>query len=195
MTEFWRRWHMTLSRWFRDYVYIPLGGNRHGPLRTYVNLVIVFALCGLWHGANYTFLFWGLFHGAILIAERILKQAFNIEPSGLAGWAITIFLVMIGWVLFRSDSIVHALGHLEAMFAFRRTAVSAYDVWFFLTPNQILFLMAGVFFSLAPLRLPDWTTSSSLQQGLVSAGSLVCFAYSLTLIAANGFNPFIYFRF
>jgi alginate O-acetyltransferase complex protein AlgI len=195
MTEFWRRWHMTLSRWFRDYVYVPLGGNRRGPRRTYVNLVIVFALCGLWHGAAYTFLIWGLFHGAILIAERVLKQIGGIELSGLVGWSVTIFLVMIGWVFFRSDSLAHALGHLEAMFAFQRTAVSPLNVWTFLTPNQIVFLIAGVFFALAPLRLPDWATSSPLRQGLVSAGSLACFAYSLTLIAANGFNPFIYFRF
>ncbi len=195
MTEFWRRWHMTLSRWFRDYVYIPLGGNRGGTVRTYVNLIIVFALCGLWHGANYTFLVWGLFHGAILITERALKQIFSIELSGVVGWAITIFLVMIGWVFFRSDSITHALGHLEAMFAFHRTAAPSFDVWFFLSRNQIAYLAAGLFFSLAPLRLPDWSNSSSLQQGVLSAGSLACLVYSLGLIAANGFNPFIYFRF
>jgi alginate O-acetyltransferase complex protein AlgI len=75
ITEFWRRWHMTLSRWFRDYVYIPLGGNREGPWRTYRNLMIVFALCGLWHGAASTFLVWGVYHGVLLIAERLYSAA------------------------------------------------------------------------------------------------------------------------
>jgi alginate O-acetyltransferase complex protein AlgI len=195
VTEFWRRWHMTLSRWFRDYVYIPLGGNRGGELRTYVNLFVVFTLCGLWHGANYTFLIWGLFHGAILIIERVLRQRFNIQPSGLAGWSMTLLLVMISWVFFRADNVPAAIGHLQTMFGLQGALGSQLTVSFFLTPDKVAFLAAGLFFSLAPLRFPDWRTSSLLQQGLLSAGSLACFAYSLTLIAANGFNPFIYFRF
>src|SRR6185437_3614452 len=80
ITEFWRRWHMTLSRWFRDYVYIPLGGNRRGPARTYVNLWIVFALCGLWHGAGLNFLVWGLYHGFLLVAERLADRHLGYRP-------------------------------------------------------------------------------------------------------------------
>ncbi len=156
-------------------------------LRTYVNLIIVFTLCGLWHGANYTFLVWGLFHGAILIIERILKQRFNVQPSGLAGWAMTLFLVMISWVFFRADNVTAAVGHLQTMFGLNGAAGSQFTVFFYLTPDKIAFLALGLFFSLAPLRFPDWRTSSLVQQGLLSTGSLACLAYSLTLIAANGF--------
>ena len=105
VTEFWRRWHMTLSNWFRDFVYIPLGGNRAGGLRTYVNLWIVFFLCGLWHGANWTFVIWGMWHGLLLVIERILKNTVQIVPKGLLGNALTFLLVMIGWVFFRAESI------------------------------------------------------------------------------------------
>ncbi|RZA10765.1 MAG: MBOAT family protein, partial [Proteobacteria bacterium] len=104
ITEFWRRWHMTLSRWFRDYVYIPLGGNRLGPIRTCANLAIVFVLCGLWHGAAYTFLLWGLFHGSLLVLERLALRQFGWAPSGFVGWVGTLLLVMVGWVLFRAPS-------------------------------------------------------------------------------------------
>jgi alginate O-acetyltransferase complex protein AlgI len=96
ITEFWRRWHMTLSRWFRDYVYVPLGGNRHGPWRTYRNLVIVFFLCGLWHGAAFTFVVWGLYHGVLLIIERLYMARFGELPRGPLAWATTLLLVMIG---------------------------------------------------------------------------------------------------
>src|SRR5262249_31216673 len=115
ITEFWRRWHMTLSRWFRDYLYIPLGGNRAGPIRTYANLLIVFVLCGLWHGAAYTFLLWGLFHGALLVIERLAQNRFGWKPTGLGGWALTLLLVMIGWVLFRAPTAGAAVDFLKAM--------------------------------------------------------------------------------
>ena len=112
---FWRRWHMSLSTWFRDYLYVPLGGNRHSAARVYVNLVIVFFLCGLWHGASWNFVIWGLFHGAFLVVERL----------GLAGrvmrlWrplrhAYVLLVVMIGWVFFRADTLPAAIGFLKAM--------------------------------------------------------------------------------
>ncbi|MBE9528808.1 MAG: MBOAT family protein, partial [Proteobacteria bacterium] len=104
ITDFWRRWHITLSNFFRDYLYIPLGGNRTGAARTYVNLMIVFVLCGLWHGANWTFLVWGVFHGALLIVERFI----GLRESGSISYIIfrrtvTLFLVMVGWVFFRAE--------------------------------------------------------------------------------------------
>src|SRR5262249_42879186 len=101
ITEFWRRWHMTLSRWFRDYVYIPLGGNRRGAARMFFNLVLVFFLVGLWHGAAYQFIVWGLYHGALLIVERVLSLRFHFVPSGWLARAIAFLLVLLGWVLFR----------------------------------------------------------------------------------------------
>jgi alginate O-acetyltransferase complex protein AlgI len=197
VTEFWRRWHMTLSRWFRDYVYIPLGGNRSGPLRTYFNLFIVFFLCGLWHGAAYTFIVWGLFHGLLLIMERILRNRWNIEPSGLIGWAITLLLVMIGWVFFRSNTVSGALVYLAAMFGLRHATEEAYTVGFYLTPDKSFFLGLGVLISVFPLerfqaRGDEWVVSVRYA---VQIFALCCFVYSVAQIAANGFNPFIYFRF
>ena len=100
ITEFWRRWHMTLSRWFRDYLYIPLGGNRRGSLRTFAHLWIVFLLCGLWHGAALTFVVWGLYHGLLLILERFADARFRSRPSGLPGILGSFVLVTIGWVFF-----------------------------------------------------------------------------------------------
>src|SRR6202035_2194059 len=111
ITDFWRRWHMSLSRWFRDYVYIPLGGNRNGKAKTYRNLMIVFVLVGFWHGAAWTFLIWGLYHGGLLIIERIAgystTKAIGLRLVGQR--ALTALLVMIGWVFFRCSSLGHAI--------------------------------------------------------------------------------------
>jgi alginate O-acetyltransferase complex protein AlgI len=197
ITEFWRRWHMTLSRWFRDYLYIPLGGNRAGPVRTYLNLALVFVLCGLWHGAAVTFLVWGAWHGLLLVIERILHNRYRWRPSGLLGWAVTMLLVMIGWVFFRSPTIEFALAYLHALAGFGNVHLSD-QVWLAMTPGRIFFLfVAGGFavasYNVSLTRIP--VTAGPLTLLGVNAVSLIIFIYSLSLIAANGFNPFIYFRF
>ncbi|MEE8467510.1 MAG: MBOAT family O-acyltransferase [Planctomycetota bacterium] len=112
VTEFWRRWHISLSTWYRDYLYIPLGGSRRGPGRTYLNLLIVFALCGLWHGASWSFLVWGLFHGAFLVVERLgLGAALERRPAVLRH-AYLLAVVMTGWVFFRAETLTQALEYL-----------------------------------------------------------------------------------
>src|SRR3954454_4103413 len=117
ITEFWRRWHMSLSRWFRDYVYIPLGGNRHGTARTYRNLYIVFALTGFWHGANWTFLAWGLYHGTLLVVERVTGLGrLDSGQHHVLRRAATLLLVVVGWVLFRAVDFSQALGMLHLIF-------------------------------------------------------------------------------
>ncbi len=197
ITEFWRRWHMTLSRWFRDYLYIPLGGNRAGPARTYVNLTIVFALCGLWHGAAVTFLIWGLWHGLLLVLERLLHHRFGWSPSGLAGWALTLLLVMIGWVFFRAPTIDAALSYLSTMAGGGRVGLSD-AIWLIMTPNRITFLIAGAVIALSAYNVARLELGDGLGRWRLAAtnvGALVVFVYSLSLIATNGFNPFIYFRF
>ncbi len=126
VTEFWRRWHMTLTRWFRDYVYIPLGGNRQGFVRTTLNLFAVFLLCGLWHGAAYTFALWGLFHGMILVLERPFGLGKPDDRPGpiqsIVRWCGTITLVIIGWVMFRSPSVNGAMQFLKSMAGVRAGA-------------------------------------------------------------------------
>ncbi len=197
ITEFWRRWHMTLSRWFRDYLYIPLGGNKCGPVRTYVNLFTVFVLCGLWHGAAYTFLAWGCYHGVLLVIERVAIRRGGALP-GVIGWPVTLLLVMVGWVLFRADSLGAAGTFLKAMAGFGHAAAPV-DVLAFLTPDKIVFFCLGAVLSVAPVgRILAGIGSEPagpLRALAQRSTALLLFVYSSVLIAANGFNPFIYFRF
>jgi len=113
VTDFWRRWHITLSSWFRDYVYIPAGGNRHGSRKTMRNLVLVFAITGLWHGAAWTFVVWGLWHGAALLVERSVGVTASSEHVLLRLW--TIVVVLIGWVVFRAPDMSTALSMIEVL--------------------------------------------------------------------------------
>jgi D-alanyl-lipoteichoic acid acyltransferase DltB (MBOAT superfamily) len=114
-SDFWTRWHISLSTWLRDYLYIPLGGNRIGPVRTYVNLMLTMLIGGLWHGASWTFVVWGGLHGAYLVGERALKRA-GVHGPPLVGAAVTFALVCIAWVFFRATSFGQAFAVLEAMF-------------------------------------------------------------------------------
>src|SRR5580698_2432332 len=116
ITEFWRRWHMSLSSWLRDYLYIPLGGNRGSNAQTYRNLVMVFLLCGLWHGANWTFVLWGAWHGAFLVIERLGLQSVLARIPAPARWAYALLAVMGGWVLFRSSNLSGAIGYFASLF-------------------------------------------------------------------------------
>ena len=196
VTEFWRRWHMTLSRWFLDYVYISLGGNRHGSLRTYANLWTVFLLCGLWHGAGLTFVIWGIYHGSLLVIERLAKGLLGWHPSGTAGVIAAFLLVTIGWVFFRATSLGQALDYLQAMFGLGAATGGYYSVASYLTSDILLYLALGLFFAFAPLE--GWSrlrVKSFHTMGIQLTFALCSFAYSTLLLAANSFNPFIYFRF
>lgn len=192
ITEFWRRWHMTLSRWFRDYVYIPLGGNRTGPFRTYANLFIVFVLCGLWHGAAYTFLIWGVYHGALLVIERVNRSAIGISLPPVLSWPITLLLVMIGWVFFRATDMAHAIQFLRAMAGFSVPNAS-FNLAAFVTPDKLFFFIAAAGLSLWPASFVG--IGAGMTRVAQQMAALVIFVYAMSLIATNGFNPFIYFRF
>jgi alginate O-acetyltransferase complex protein AlgI len=194
ITEFWRRWHMTLSRWFRDYLYIPLGGNRRGTLRTFANLWTVFFLCGLWHGAGLTFVIWGLYHGSLLILERYAHLRWR--PAGLIGIAVTFVLVTIGWVFFRAPTLAAAGHYLSAMFLLGPPVGDYRPIATYLTPDTLAYLVLALIFAFAPMerlyRLRfDRFAVLAAQLGLAAA----CLVYSSLLLAANSFNPFIYFRF
>lgn len=143
VTEFWRRWHMSLSRWFRDYVYIPLGGNRHGPWRTYANLFTVFLLCGLWHGASWTFVVWGAYHGLFLVIERLgLEKALRASPRPLRH-VYTLLVVIVGWVFFRCDDFDKALAVLGAMAGFGAGEAALNPVMAYLDGTVIVALIVG----------------------------------------------------
>jgi alginate O-acetyltransferase complex protein AlgI len=197
ITEFWRRWHMTLSRWFRDYLYIPLGGNRCGPVRTFLNLFAVFVLCGLWHGAAYTFVIWGIYHGALLVIEKLNKNSLRISV-GLLRWPLTLLLVVVGWVLFRAETLSQAGVFLRAMVGLG-TSTSTYDIAAFVTPDKGVFFVVGALLSLWPsgfrTRAEVWVSGFDIMRPVRQVGALLLFVYSASLMAANGFNPFIYFRF
>ena len=195
ITEFWRRWHMTLSRWFRDYVYIPLGGNRHGPLRTYVNLFIVFFLCGLWHGAGWPFVVWGLFHGGLLVAERILYGRDGTPLPWFVGQALTLLLVMIGWVLFRAPTLHDAVFHIGAMFGNGAAGPVPFPVSFYLTPDRLTFLIIAAVVAVFPFERLHASDKADAPSTALSFSSFAVFAYALVLVAGNGFHPFIYYRF
>ena len=141
--DFWRRWHMSLSAWFRDYVYIPLGGNRTSTGRMYFNLVLVFLLCGLWHGASWTFVVWGLYHGVFLVLERVgLAVRVGVLPEPLRH-AYAVLVVMVGWVFFRADTLASAVTMLAAMGGAGGAAPAVYAPAWFWTTDVLLALAAG----------------------------------------------------
>ena len=207
--EFWRRWHISLSSWFRDYLYIPLGGNRKGPFRTGTNLLIVFTLCGFWHGASWTFLTWGLFHGGFLVLER---TRFGRQIEALPRYLQHVYLlliVMVGWVFFRTDSMDEALHYLSALAGLADGSGDTHFLARYLDVKVGALIILGVFLA-TPLAaaINRWTlesirSSSGKHLTQTAAGyagvNLTVMAALLWLclmsIAANAYNPFIYFRF
>ena len=202
--EFWRRWHISLSAWFRDYLYVPLGGNRVPSRRVYLNLVTVFFLCGLWHGASWTFVVWGLYHGAFLVFERLGLSTVLARVPRPVRHLYALLVVMVGWVFFRADSITAAGGMLRAMAGASPALPTPYGVAWYLTPEVVLAVVAGVAGSL-PLwpaiaaRLARTSGEGSrlapLPSAMTCAALAVIFAGCAMLIAARTYNPFIYFRF
>ena len=210
ITDFWRRWHISLSTWFRDYVYIPLGGNRGGEARTYRNLLIVFFLCGLWHGAKWTFIFWGAFHGLLLIAERMGLG------RRVSGWwrplqhFYVLLVVIIGWVFFRADTLTIAGQTLKAM-AFLSPALSTpTSIHMVFGPEAKVVLLLGMIFALdLPRQFSTWASSKTRPQRTSVAGfgtryvlptvfqAYLFFLFLLCVmkLAVGTYNPFIYFRF
>jgi alginate O-acetyltransferase complex protein AlgI len=200
ITEFWRRWHMTLSRWFRDYVYIPLGGNRGGSGGTYRNLILVFALTGLWHGAAWSFVLWGLYHGTWLLIER----RFGLRALGddvrwpVLRRALTFLIVLVGWVLFRAGTVGTALHYYKTMLV--PTGGGLTDaVHVALTNEATLALCVAALIVVLPGRRSGgrWLTDAA---GLVPAGARVAVLGLATPIAmvyvlSTGFHPFLYFQF
>jgi alginate O-acetyltransferase complex protein AlgI len=203
--DFWKRWHISLSSWFRDYLYIPLGGNRRPPHRVYVNLVTVFFLCGLWHGAAWTFVVWGLLHGLFLVIERAGLGRWLDARSPILGWAYTMAVVMVGWVFFRADSAAAAAGMLRAMAGFGIAAPTPFSVVWYITPELVAAVLAGIVAStpIVPaiasrVARPDETGAPVVRGGWSAAGVMalaVLFGVALTQVAQGAFTPFIYFRF
>jgi len=210
VTAFWRRWHISLSTWFRDYLYIPLGGNRVSPARRYRNLVTVFFLCGLWHGASWNFVIWGLWHGSFLVIERLVPSRNRLSnhpitqlpDTGVLAWPIwphvyTLAIVMVGWVFFRAETLPGAIAFLASMAGMTAAVPTPYSVGWYLTPELWIALVAGAIGS-APwvpalaARLDDRRPGLAL---LNTAALMALLVLSIMSMAARTYNPFIYFRF
>jgi alginate O-acetyltransferase complex protein AlgI len=194
ITDFWRRWHISLSTFLRDYLYIPLGGNRHGVQRTYANLAIVMLLGGLWHGANWTFIAWGGFHGAFLIFERLRgKESLYDRTPRVVQTGITFVVVLISWVFFRSTTITEAIHFLGEMFSLG--AVSDGSVLLsgqLLAAGSLLQLALCGVLVFAPWQAYEWVERLSWYR---IALLLVLFMVATMTMFAQSFNPFLYFQF
>jgi alginate O-acetyltransferase complex protein AlgI len=200
--EFWRRWHISLSNWFRDYLYLPLGGNRRGRVREYANLVVVFLLCGLWHGASWPFVLWGAWHGVFLVIER---AGFGrlLSRAGPLAHVYAMGAVVLGWVLFRCDTLMHARGYYAALAGHASGNPAIHPVAQFLDPLAWTALVVGVVFAapVAPMigRWRDRVTarprSGRVALTLDFAGLGVLLWAAAAFLAAGTYNPFIYFRF
>ncbi len=200
VTEFWRRWHISLSSWFRDYVYIPLGGNRCSIGRHILNLIVVWLLTGLWHGANWTFVLWGLYYGLLLILEKYPLHGILQKIPTFIRRLITLFLLVLGWVLFRSDSVGKAVLYLRAMFGCNGTA-SMQAVYYLrqFWPESLCCLLASLpIKSLLEKKLLGGEQNARLRACTQIAAlffAAVVFALSYMKLVYGGFNPFIYFQF
>lgn len=208
VTEFWRRWHISLSNWFRDYLYIPLGGNRRGNV--YVNLLIVFLATGIWHGAAWGFLVWGLWHGMFMLIERALKGRtlpFTI-PAVLATilkWGYTMLAVTLGWVLFKIEDINEALSYIRVMFGLDRHDYNAFSVRFFLDARLMFFLVIACLASVPWAQVLPRMISAHIAEFAESnrtvprIGRHVCLILLLVIsfifIVNTTYSPFIYFQF
>lgn len=194
VTEFWQRWHMTLSRWFRDYVYIPAGGNHGSAFATYRNLFLVFVLCAMWHGAAYTFLVWGIGHGVLIVLER--AGLMNLKRLRLGPWPAFILATLL-WVPFRAANMAEAWTHWSAMFAVSKAVPLWVDADRSLAdPKVMALLLIATSVCLVGDRVFSRLESFSVRHPrLLSAYCLVLYALACISAVEHGFNPFIYFQF
>jgi len=208
VTDFWQRWHMSLTTWFKDYLYIPLGGNRRGNLRTYLNLIVVFLLCGFWHGASWNFMAWGAYHGCFLVMERILQFSDSQRRRGFGLFfnIYQLFVVMIGWVFFRSENMDKAFQYILGLSGFGESErLLGIRVELFLKPYPLLILFVATLLALVNVGrifhiCMNFVESANARQRkvvevVVGVGAVILLVLSVAALASGSYNPFIYFRF
>ncbi len=203
ITEFWRRWHISLSTWFREYVYIPLGGNRHGKIKQLRNLGVVFLLTGVWHGASWNFIIWGLWHGFFIVLEKItgLSNDMDNKLVNFLRRVYCILIFVIGWVIFRAENIDYACKYIRNMFGCINIHDVKYQLTYYGNWYELLILFACVICAVPIfVRMNEWllydgTFKKIFANTLVNVWLIVLFILSVASIAASTYNPFIYFRF
>lgn len=195
ITEFWRRWHISLGSWFRDYVYIPLGGNRVKPLKHIVNILVVWCLTGLWHGAAWTFMAWGLYFGVILIIEKLFLKKHLEKLPAVFQHIYVLVLVLISFVLFNADSFTMALNDLKLMFGFGGLPLMSEDTLYNLSSYAVLLVAA--LFGATPLvkKLAEKLRGRSFCSAFEAVAVAVILILSTAYLVDGSFNPFLYFRF
>ena len=196
ITEFWRRWHISLSTWFKQYLYIPLGGNRISKNRTYINLGIVFLLTGIWHGASWNFVFWGIWNGFFIILEKMTGWHNDTDklPVKILKHIYTIFVFILGWVMFRADNMTYAWTYLKNMFGLVKVHDITYTMMYYVDNIEIITLIAAILCAMPIFRNMIHIEKKPVKL-LVNIWLLVLFILSSASIAASTYNPFIYFRF
>lgn len=196
ITEFWRRWHMSLGTWFRDYLYIPLGGNRCSKSRHIFNLFVTWLLTGLWHGANFTFILWGLVYFALLVFEKLTE--IHKKSSGISNafkWIYTMFFVVLGWVLFRAESISDASIYLRSLFWLSGNNLTdgLFFGWF---KQNVILLGIGILLSTPAFRiLSEKLKDNQFVSFIRIVGRILLFMLSVASLISSSYNPFIYFNF
>ena len=200
ITDFWRRWHISLSTWFRDYVYIPLGGNKNGKYRQIFNMLIVWAFTGFWHGASWNYLLWGIYYFVLLILEKHLFKNIIEKIPRAAKWLLTSGFVIIGWVLFRSENLADFATIVGSMFSFRITNADFNMLSLYITSYIWYFLSAAVFaFPIYPWAQKKLCSgigkTGRVRHLLFLAGLIVVFLIAICFLVQSTYNPFIYFRF
>lgn len=198
ITEFWRRWHISLSTWFKEYLYIPLGGNRVSKHRTYLNLFIVFLATGFWHGASWNFIFWGLWHGMFIIFEKITgwHNKTGSWKISLSQHLYAIFVFVIGWVMFRAENMSYAWQYIKNMFGLIQEHKIIYELPYYIDNIEIFAFVAAIlcampiFKNILAIRFKRKTA-----RAMVNIWLMMLFILSTAAIAASTYNPFIYFRF
>ena len=192
--EFWRRWHISLSSWFRDYVYIPLGGNRKGVARTYLNLCIVFLLTGFWHGAAWQFIVWGMYHGAFSIIERVGFKNILEKIPRVFRHIYTMVVVIIGWVFFRADNLTLAVVYLKNMFSFNFSDFGNIQIVQQLTSIFGICFVIAMLFSVSKFnvmkKIKFWNNVT-----FIRVRYLFLWLISVLYLVGLSYNPFIYFKF
>lgn len=198
ITEFWRRWHISLSTWFKQYVYIPLGGNKISPNRTYINLAVVFFLTGLWHGASWNFIFWGLWNGFFIILEKMTGWHKETDKPfiNFLKHIYTIFIFVLGWVMFRADNMHYAAIYLKNMFGLVKVHDVAYAINYYGDTVEVLTFIIAVICAMPVFsKILEIKQERKILRSIVNIWLIILFILSTAAIAASTYNPFIYFRF
>lgn len=198
ITEFWRRWHISLSTWFKEYLYIPLGGNRKSSLRTYVNLLTVFFVTGLWHGASWSFVVWGLWHGLFMIIERRtgINKSAGSWPKKVFCHFYVILAFIIGWVIFRADTLSYAVAYIKNMFGMVKGHKILFNLPYYIDTIEVIAFVVGILCAFPLFRnILSVKPEKKLALAALNVFLIIIFILSAASIASSTYNPFIYFRF